>query len=192
RLRQAGVAIVQVLLLVGFLALWQLVTVLGWVDPFIISQPSQIAAKLTELIGDGSLGFHIAVTVAETLAGFLMDTAMYYMGIVTPAYENVDALRTPIFSEDILPTRLAYAWMSFYNRRLIRLARLRRRLGIYGRKNEGWHHFVTTATLGRTGGLPMLRSGMKVWLKAELATFWQRFRSRPTPKAMAVPAGAST
>lgn len=76
RLRQAGVAIVQVLLLVGFLALWQLVTVLGWVDPFIISQPSQIAAKLTELIGDGSLGFHIAVTVAETLAGFLMGTVL--------------------------------------------------------------------------------------------------------------------
>jgi len=74
RLRQVWVAAVQVLVLAGFLALWQLATSLGWVDAFIISQPTQIAAKLAELIGDGSLGFHIAVTVAETLAGFVVGT----------------------------------------------------------------------------------------------------------------------
>lgn len=74
RLRQAWVAIAQVAVLVAFLALWQLSTAWGLVDPFIISQPTQIAAKLSEMFGDGSLWFHTAVTVAETLVGFVVGT----------------------------------------------------------------------------------------------------------------------
>ncbi len=131
-----------------------------------------------ELMGDAEL----------TAAAFLMDTAMYYMGIVTPVYENVEALRTPIFSEEILPTRLAYGWMKYYHHRLIRLARRRRELGIYGHRNVGWRLFVKTATLGRTGGMPMLRSGMKVWLRAEWETLLAGLGKRPkkvTAKPMA-------
>jgi flavin-dependent dehydrogenase len=139
-----------------------------------------------EILGDAEL----------TAASFLMDTAMYYMGIVTPVYENVEALRTPIFSEDILPTKIAYTWMRFYNQRLVALARKRRELGLYGQRNAGWHHFVKTATLGRTGGMPMFRSGLKLWLRAERETFLARFFGRQpkrpamAPKAMPRPAEA--
>jgi NitT/TauT family transport system permease protein len=76
RLRQAQVAVAQVAVLIGFLGLWQLATAWGIVDPFIISQPSQIATKLGEMIGDGSLWFHTAVTVAETLVGFFVGTVV--------------------------------------------------------------------------------------------------------------------
>ena len=59
---------------VGILALllgvWELVTALGWVDPFIMSSPSRIAATITSLYADGSLFYHIGVTLWETLAGF--------------------------------------------------------------------------------------------------------------------------
>ena len=74
RLRQTWVAVAQVLVLVVFLGIWQLATMWGLVDPFIISQPSQIATKLAELFGDGSLWYHTAVTVAETLVGFVIGT----------------------------------------------------------------------------------------------------------------------
>lgn len=76
RLRQLRIVIAQVLVLVVFLGTWQLATTWGFVDPFIISQPTQIVAKIADLASDGSLGFHIAITVAETLAGFVIGTVV--------------------------------------------------------------------------------------------------------------------
>ena len=56
--------------LVLLLGLWELVTALGWVDPFIMSSPSRIAKTIASLYSDGSLFYHIGVTLWETLAGF--------------------------------------------------------------------------------------------------------------------------
>jgi NitT/TauT family transport system permease protein len=76
RRRQLLVAAVQLLLFVGFLALWQFAASMRLVDPFITSQPTAIAQKLLELTNDGSLGYHIGVTVAETLVGFALGTVL--------------------------------------------------------------------------------------------------------------------
>lgn len=76
RRRQMLVVAVQLLLLIGFLALWQIAASFRLVDPFIVSQPSAIAQKLLELTNDGSLVYHIAVTVAETLVGFALGTVL--------------------------------------------------------------------------------------------------------------------
>ena len=57
-------------LLLLLLGLWELVTACGWVDPFIMSSPSRIAATIASLAADGSLFYHIGVTLWETLAGF--------------------------------------------------------------------------------------------------------------------------
>ena len=71
--RKQNIGLVWVLR-VGILALllgvWELVTALGWVDPFIMSSPSRIAATIASLYADGSLFYHIGVTLWETLAGF--------------------------------------------------------------------------------------------------------------------------
>ena len=71
--RKQNIVLVWVLR-VGILALllgvWELVTALGWVDPFIMSSPSRIAATIASLYADGSLFYHIGVTLWETLAGF--------------------------------------------------------------------------------------------------------------------------
>ena len=71
--RKQNIVLVWVLR-VGILALllgvWELVTALGWVDPFIMSSPSRIAAPIASLYADGSLFYHIGVTLWETLAGF--------------------------------------------------------------------------------------------------------------------------
>ena len=49
------------------LGLWELVTACGWVDPFIMSSPSRIAKTIASLYADGSLFYHIGVTLWETL-----------------------------------------------------------------------------------------------------------------------------
>jgi NitT/TauT family transport system permease protein len=76
RRRQMLVIAVQLALFVGFLALWQGAATMRLVDPFIISQPAAIVQQLLELTNDGSLGYHIAVTVAETLVGFTLGTLL--------------------------------------------------------------------------------------------------------------------
>jgi NitT/TauT family transport system permease protein len=76
RLRQVAVLAVQVAVLVAFLGLWQLAASWRLIDPFITSQPSAIAGTLVELVRDGTLGYHLGITVAETLAGFLIGTVL--------------------------------------------------------------------------------------------------------------------
>jgi NitT/TauT family transport system permease protein len=76
RLRQAQVIAMQFIVLALFLGLWQLAASFGFIDPFITSQPTAIADKMLELTKDGSLGFHIAITVIETLAGFGIGTVL--------------------------------------------------------------------------------------------------------------------
>lgn len=52
------------------LGLWELVTAVGWADPFIMSSPSRIAKTIANLYQEGSLFYHIGTTLWETLAGF--------------------------------------------------------------------------------------------------------------------------
>ena len=59
-------------LLVLLLGAWELVAALGWVDPFITSSPSRIAATIAGLYADGTLFYHVGVTLWETLAGFFL------------------------------------------------------------------------------------------------------------------------
>ena len=73
RRRKQNLALVWALrigVLALLLGLWELVTAMGWVDPFIMSSPSRIATTLADLASDGSLFYHIGVTLWETLAGF--------------------------------------------------------------------------------------------------------------------------
>jgi NitT/TauT family transport system permease protein len=74
RLRQTWVILAQLLFLLSFLGLWQFAAALRLIDPFITSQPSAILEKLADLIGDGTLGYHITITVVETLVGFALGT----------------------------------------------------------------------------------------------------------------------
>ncbi len=63
-------------LLMLLLGLWELITFCGWVDPFIMSSPSRIAKTIASLYADGSLFYHIGVTLWETLAGFAIAVAL--------------------------------------------------------------------------------------------------------------------
>jgi len=70
------VMITQVIILVVLLVLWELAANMRWIDPFITSQPSRIVKTLISLHREGSLYYHIAVTVGETIVGFLSGTIL--------------------------------------------------------------------------------------------------------------------
>lgn len=109
-------------------------------------------------------------------ASFLMDTALYHMGIVTQAYADIDELANPVFGAPIVATRLFFWMMRGYNHRLMRLARFRRQTGTYGKRNRHWRLWAKPAGIGMAS-LPMLRQGAMLFLKANLEYFWYRLRN---------------
>lgn len=64
----------QILLFICFFAIWELASRLQWIDPLIFSSPAKIINLLIDTIADGSLWFHVRVTILETMAGFLIGT----------------------------------------------------------------------------------------------------------------------
>lgn len=71
--RQASVPRVRgglmLLALVGLVGLWALVVHLGDYAPFILPGPGRVVARFLEMVRDGSLWQHSAITLAEVLAG---------------------------------------------------------------------------------------------------------------------------
>ncbi|MEM8962565.1 MAG: NAD(P)/FAD-dependent oxidoreductase [Acidobacteriota bacterium] len=132
-----------------------------------------------ELMGDAEL----------ITAAYLLDTALYYMGVVSPAYEELEMLRYPTFGGPFPHNPVVYRVIGAYRRRLTTLARFRRRIGIYGRKNAGWRLYGGTPGL-RHKAAAMLISGLKVWLGLEVSTAVERIKrgrlriSEPRPVAM--------
>ena len=59
------------MLIILFLALWELSASFGWLDSFIFSSPSRIILCLIQMTGDGSLFLHTGITLLETLVSFL-------------------------------------------------------------------------------------------------------------------------
>jgi NitT/TauT family transport system permease protein len=76
KLNLATVWALRIGVLVLLFGFWELSTALGWVDPFIMSSPSRICATIQSLYRDGSLFYHIGVTLAETLIGFVIAVAL--------------------------------------------------------------------------------------------------------------------
>ena len=75
RRRGRFVTFMRYAILAGVIALWELAAQLGWIDPFITSCPSRVAATIARLAADGELLLHVGVTLFETVAGFLIGTA---------------------------------------------------------------------------------------------------------------------
>ena len=65
-------------LLAFLLGTWELVTAMGWVDPFFASSPSRIFRTIKGLYADGTLFYHIGTTLWETLAGFTIAVGLGY------------------------------------------------------------------------------------------------------------------
>ncbi|MEO1366612.1 MAG: hypothetical protein AAFX50_05510, partial [Acidobacteriota bacterium] len=117
-----------------------------------------------ELLGDADL----------VRCAFIFDTAMYYLGVVTPVYRDLDALANPVFPPSVPQSAYAFKLMRALNRRLVTLARFRRRAGLYGERNVGFTAFSSPFGLGPAAALPHLRQAFGIWLRLE----WQRATHR--------------
>ena len=65
------ITVSRILILLLLLGFWELFAQLKVIDPFITSSPSRVAITIADLYKNGTLFFHIGITLAETLAGFL-------------------------------------------------------------------------------------------------------------------------
>lgn len=75
RRRERFITCMRYAILVALIGLWELAAQVCWIDPFITSSPSRVAATIARLLQDGELFTHIGVTLFETVAGFLIGTA---------------------------------------------------------------------------------------------------------------------
>jgi len=74
--RSVRVFVWQVALALVLVALWQLSVTLKLVDPFFFSRPSDIAARIIQWAGNGSLWPHLLVTLEESLLGLVIGAAI--------------------------------------------------------------------------------------------------------------------
>lgn len=64
----------QLVIVLGFFALWELAASRGWINAFIFSQPTRIWAATLRLAREGELWRHLGWTVWETVLGFSVGT----------------------------------------------------------------------------------------------------------------------
>ena len=69
------VLLTQITLLIGFIAIWEILANYNVIDSFITSQPSRIYETFINL-GSNDLLKHIGVTSYETIVGFLLGTTL--------------------------------------------------------------------------------------------------------------------
>ena len=69
--RKRMILFCQIGILVAFIALWEISAQLGWIDSFILSQPSRIWQTYVNM-AQTDLFMNIGVTVYETLVGFVL------------------------------------------------------------------------------------------------------------------------
>jgi len=74
RRKNISVSAARYLILIGLILLWEIVTRIGWVDPFITSSPARILSTIINLYRGGELFLHIGITLFETVVGFLLGT----------------------------------------------------------------------------------------------------------------------
>lgn len=68
----------RISVLVIILGVWELFAGLKIVNPFITSSPSRVCVTIGELYKNGTLFYHIGITLAETLAGFVIAVVLGY------------------------------------------------------------------------------------------------------------------
>jgi flavin-dependent dehydrogenase len=110
-------------------------------------------------------------------AALLLDVSSYYIGLVRAAYRDPECafLNLPFSG---VGGSLARSLMSFYNRRLVALAKRRWATGYYGKRNAGWSElydgFVPDVRLRK-----QISRGLRRWWKCELINLGLMLRRQP-------------
>lgn len=72
RRKKFAILLLQILFLILFIALWEISTHIGLLDAFIFSSPGRIVLCFLEMAKDGSIFYHIGITLGETFLSFFL------------------------------------------------------------------------------------------------------------------------
>jgi NitT/TauT family transport system permease protein len=62
----------QIIILISFIAIWEITAQLGILNSFVFSSPSRIITTIIDMMASGQLLYHIGVTLMETLISFAL------------------------------------------------------------------------------------------------------------------------
>ena len=112
-------------------------------------------------------------------AAVLMDVGCYFIGPVRMIMDDHQKHLASLPYGG--PIGAAFGkFMSFYNRRLARLGRLRRERGNFGPRNLDQHFIFADSFQPNFGVGKLILSGMRAWLKAEIMSL----RHRPAARSV--------
>lgn len=96
RKQKIVIMLLRCFILIAVLGLWELFASLKVVDPFITSSPSRVIKTIGSLYSDGSLFYHIGITLGETVAGFFIAViAGYVIAVILWSSETVRGVLEP-------------------------------------------------------------------------------------------------
>ena len=72
------IRIIQLFIIIIFLASWEITTRLGILDSFIFSSPSRVIKTFLKMASDGSIFYHIGVTLLETFVKLCFCKSIWY------------------------------------------------------------------------------------------------------------------
>lgn len=98
KLRNKKIIIIasRCLILAAILGIWELCAHFKVIDPFITSSPSRVCSTIGGLYSDGTLFYHIGITLFETLTGFALAVIIgYIIAVALWASETVRKVLEP-------------------------------------------------------------------------------------------------
>ncbi len=72
------ITVSRILILVAIIGIWELCAQVRLIDPFITSSPSRVIKTIGDLFKNGTLFYHIGITLGETIAGFTIAVILGY------------------------------------------------------------------------------------------------------------------
>ena len=66
------VRIYQIAIVVFFIGLWEVATRIGLIDDFVFSSPSRVVNSFITMAEDGSIFYHLGITLLETIVSFFL------------------------------------------------------------------------------------------------------------------------
>ncbi|MGL5693171.1 MAG: ABC transporter permease, partial [Peptostreptococcaceae bacterium] len=76
KLEKYKVLIIQIILLISLLAIWELLAYKGVISTFLFSKPSDIYKLFIKYLQSGQLTTHVSVSVYETIMGLVIGTVL--------------------------------------------------------------------------------------------------------------------
>jgi NitT/TauT family transport system permease protein len=94
--RRHEAAILGIVGLGGFTALWELAGRLGWINPIVLSSPSRVGDALVRQVRSGDLLRDLQITTVEFVLGFVIAVALGVgVGVLMGLYQDAEFVLDP-------------------------------------------------------------------------------------------------